>query len=150
MVCVKCRLLCVVKIKNKDHNSPRRCKPNRIFGIHLPVQARSERGFDWFDPQQQPPAIYSNDVVLTVNCLTFLLKYNGICTKMSHFRVKLSQNFQPLPRPLPTTPYPPQLLRCLDRTPSGMSGYGPPVFGIFRYSEYRLRLGIHPVFSRPY
>jgi len=56
-------------------------------------QAHSEGEFDWFDRPPQPPAIILQktwDILIhfgpRVNSLKFLLKYSGICTKMSHFK----------------------------------------------------------------
>jgi len=62
------------------------------------MQARSEGGSTGSiePPPPQPPAVHvytCNCVVLAVNSLTFLLKYNWICTNMSYFKWKIPKIF---------------------------------------------------------
>ena len=72
--------------------------------------------------------------VLAVNCLTFLLKYNWICTKMSYFKWKVPKfsidpspmgRETPLPTPYPLGAYGPSAPTAPRPPTSGMSGYGP-------------------------
>jgi len=118
--------------------------PCAQFNVCGSTQRPVAREFDWFD--RTPPPTHTHTlshqqymhtvtvVVLAVNCLTFLLKYNGICTKMSQFSSEKvpkfsSQTLPPLGRgcvPLPTYTSPLGAYRgSIKPPPSGMSGYGP-------------------------
>ena len=62
-------------------------------------------------------------MVLAVNCLTFLLKYNWICTKMSYFKWKSPKKI--LGRPPQTGQTPPQCGGSVPSTePTPLSAYG--------------------------
>ena len=107
------------------------------------MQARSEGVRLVRSNPPQPPAVHDwihvTLVVLSVNCLTLLLKYNWICTKWaisSHFKWKSPKIFwvEALPRP----PHPPPRRlapRHLDRTPQECLATGLLIMACQRWQD---------------